>query len=92
MPRYCARKTVRALKISAVSAPRQDGSKFLSFERAGYADLQVGCAYVRDHDPQAGGYYVIHDDGSQHFCSASDFETKYFEVAAEIAQSVEQGA
>lgn len=85
MPRYKCHKDVWALKISAVVDPTQpgnesDGSRILSFAEPGYASLRVPHDYVRKHNPQPGGYYVVYKDGYQSFSPADAFEDGYTRI------------
>lgn len=82
MPRYKCHKEVWALKIKRVIDPampsnESDGSAELQFEEAGYAPIRVPYDYVRKHNPQAGGYYVVYADGYQSFSPAKAFEEGY---------------
>lgn len=85
MPRYRCHKEVWALKIvdvahdidAAKATGREtDGSAVLTFE-APYGPLKVHHAYVRKHQPAAGGYYVVYQDGYTSFSPAKVFEDGY---------------
>lgn len=85
MPRYQCHKKVWALKIKAVepdgSAPRgAAGSCLITPEEPGYGRFRVDEDYCRKHNPQAGGYYVVYDDGYQSFSPARAFEEGYSPV------------
>lgn len=85
MPRYKCHKEVYALKIRRVidpSPPDSDstGSRVLTFESKEYQPLIVTPAYVRKHDPQAGGYYVVYQDGYASFSPAKAFEEGYTRI------------
>lgn len=89
MPKYKCHKTVHALKISAVmldvdeakSANRKtDGSAMIYPEDQGYAPFRVNEEYVRKHKPEAGGYYVVYDDGYKSFSPAKAFEDGYTRI------------
>jgi hypothetical protein len=85
MPKYRSHKTVWALKIKAVADPTKpgdetDGSRVLTFEDPGYAPMRVAHAYVRKHDPKAGGYFVAYEDGYLSFSPADAFETGYTRI------------
>jgi hypothetical protein len=82
MPRYRCHKDVWALKIRDISDPTQpgnesDGSRLLWFVEQGYAARRVGAAYVRKHEPKAGGYFVVYKDGYESFSPADVFEEGY---------------
>ena len=86
MPRYQCHKKVWALKIEAVLRDSQiaavegretDGSATLVPSDTAYAPFKVDAAYVRKHNPQAGGYYVVYEDGYTSFSPAEAFESGY---------------
>lgn len=88
MPRYKCHKEVHALKIeriqldadtARVEGRETDGSARL-FVEPPYAPFRVDSAYVRKHNPQAGGYYVIYDDGYASFSPAGPFESGYTRI------------
>lgn len=85
MPRYRCHKEVHALKIDRVQLDADtarveeretDGSARLYVE-APYAPIRVESAYVRKHNPQAGGYYVVYEDGYTSFSPAAPFDAGY---------------
>ncbi len=84
MPRYHSHKDVWALKIAAIGAPApdrdDDGSRLLHFEEPGYGARRVSAAYIRKHDPQPGGYFVVYKDGYESFSPAQAFEEGYTRV------------
>ena len=77
MPRYKCHKEVHALRISGVGTNAQDGTAILHIADKGYADLVVSADYVKKHDPQPGGYYVVYADGYKSFSPAEAFENGY---------------
>jgi len=83
MPRYRCHKEVWALKIAEVRDPvteadhESDGSRIIVPSDAGYAPFRVERDYVRKHNPQAGGYYVVYKDGYKSFSPAAAFEEGY---------------
>lgn len=85
MPRWKCHKEVHALKIRSVTDPtppgnESDGSRLLHFDDVGYGAHRVPHDYVRKHNPQAGGYYVIYDDGYASWSPAKAFEDGYTRV------------
>lgn len=85
MPRYRCHKEVWALKIERVQLDADtarveeretDGSARL-FVEAPFSPVRVDAAYVRKHQPQAGGYYVVYKDGYKSFSPARAFEEGY---------------
>jgi hypothetical protein len=85
MPRYRCHKEVWALKIKEIQqAPANSESMFpggdwvLVPEDAGYAPFRVSHTdFVLKHKPQAGGYYVVYDDGYKSYSPAAPFESGY---------------
>ena len=82
MPRYKCHKEVYALKIKEVIDPavpgnETDGSRRLVCEDGRYAPICVNREYVRKHNPQAGGYYVVYKDGYKSFSPGEAFEDGY---------------
>lgn len=75
LPRYRCHKIVHALKIQHV-APRLTGAVIVP-EDERYAAFEVDAEYVRKHNPQPGGYYVVYDDTYQSFSPAEPFEAGY---------------
>lgn len=87
MPRYKCHKQVWALKIAevrdAASEPNteSDGSRIIVPADSRYAPFRVEWDYVRKHKPEAGGYYVVYDDGYKSFSPAKAFEDGYTLIA-----------
>lgn len=86
MPRYQAHKKVWALKIKDISfdvdfaklnGRETDGSATITPAEKGYAPFKVDAAYVRKHNPQVGGYYVVYADGYKSWSPAQAFEEGY---------------
>ena len=75
MPKYKSHKEVWALKIKSVDATT------VTPEDAGYAPFEVPEQYIAKHDPKAGGYYVVYEDGYQSFSPAEAFESGYTAAA-----------
>ncbi|MGF6308568.1 hypothetical protein ABIB82_002205 [Bradyrhizobium sp. i1.8.4] len=58
---------------------RRNGGRSIAFpDHAaaddGYGKFYVGGEYVRKHNPQVGGYYVVYEDGYKSFSPADAFE------------------
>ena len=87
MPKYKSHKTVHALKISAVSqSPANvdvDGGSWELFfvESDQYAPLAVKHDWYAKHKPEAGGYYVVYEDGYASYSPAKAFEDGYTRIA-----------
>jgi len=45
-----------------------------------YAPIHLDSNYLRKHDPQVGGYYVVYDDGYKSFSPAKAFEEGYTRI------------
>ncbi len=89
MPRYLCHKKVHALKINSIVYDSEvartlnretDGSAMIQPEEPGYAPFKVPADYVHKHKPQAGGYYVVYDDGYKSFSPAEAFESGYSRI------------
>lgn len=82
LPRYQCFKVVHALKIKSVMKvalpdEEDDGDRLLEFEDESYGPFAVDAAYVRKHNPEPGGYYVVYKDGYKSFSPAQAFEDGY---------------
>ena len=86
MPRYKSHKTVHALKIAEIVRDGEgenrdaDGSAIIMPADEGYGPFRVESAYMRKHDPQVGGYFVVYDDGYRSFSPAEAFEEGYTRI------------
>jgi hypothetical protein len=83
MPVYQCHKRVWALKIAAIKYDGEgedretDGSATITPADEGYAPFKVQHDYMRKHKPEAGGYYVVYQDGYKSFSPAEPFEEGY---------------
>ena len=86
MPRYTCHKKVHALKIKGIVRDSEeaqkenretDGSAIINPEGDAYGPFVVDAAYLKKHDPQVGGYYVVYDGGYKSFSPAEAFESGY---------------
>lgn len=83
MPVYQCHKRVWALKIKEIKLDGEgedresDGSAIITPVEDGYAPFKVPPGYVQKHQPKAGGYYVVYDDGYKSFSPAKAFEEGY---------------
>ncbi len=89
MPKYKSHKTVHALKIASIELDSDkakkenretDGSAIITPSDEGYAPFKVNHDYVHKHNPQAGGYYVVYDDGYKSWSPAKAFEEGYTRI------------
>lgn len=86
IPRYKCHKEVHALKIEKVFdsfAPAAEGGAktggVLAVESP-YASIDVTIEWMQKHEPVAGGYYVVYDDGYTSFSPAEAFESGYTRI------------
>jgi hypothetical protein len=82
LPRYKCHKEVWAVKIKSIRQLLAGGA-VITPEEAGYADIAVSHDFVLKHLPQAGGYYVVYEDGYKSFSPAEAFEGGYTRVGDE---------
>jgi hypothetical protein len=85
LPKYKSYKEVWALKIKRIvyNQKLENGypiSATITPEEEGYAPFEVAKEYVRKHEPQAGGYYVVYKDGYESWSPAEAFETGYTRI------------
>lgn len=89
MPKYQSHKKVYALKIEKIvldadlakSENREtDGSAMIGPSDGRYAPFKVSAEYVRKHNPQPGGYFIVYDDGYQSWSPAEAFESGYTRI------------
>ncbi len=78
MPQYQSHKKVWALKILTVnsSGTPEDVGAILTFEHP-YGPRSVSAEYYRKHQPKAGGYMVVYEDGYESWSPADAFEAGY---------------
>lgn len=77
MPIYQCHKRVWALKIKEVVYDQPPGNVTLIPDEDGYGPITLDAAWAGKHRPQAGGYYVVYDDGYKSYSPASAFELGY---------------
>ena len=90
MPRYRCHKEVWALKIKEIHLDSDaamlndnretDGTAIMIPEDGSYAPIRLDAAYVRKHNPQAGGYYVVYKGGYKSWSPAVEFEEGYARI------------
>jgi hypothetical protein len=76
LPKYKCHKEVWALKIARVDI-HGDNSCTITPEDKHYVAFMLSSEYNKKHKPQAGGYYVVYDDGYQSWSPAKAFEDGY---------------
>lgn len=81
-PRFRCHKEVRAVKIAEVRPGRADftgpGATLIAEENG--MPIAVSDEWVNKHDPEAGGYFVIYEDGYQSYSPAQAFESGYTRI------------
>lgn len=87
LPKYKCHKEVRALKIAKVEAScgdrpageneETDGGAIITPAEDGFPPFKIDDGYVRKHDPRAGGYYVVYENGYESWSPAKEFEDGY---------------
>lgn len=79
MPRYRCHKIVHALKIKEVKHWPAGGAQLI-FEEPGFGPLSVNASYLSRNPVQAGGYFVVYQDGYQSWSPAKAFEEGYTRI------------
>ena len=81
MPEYQCHKRVHALKIKDMSFIVDSSGDIDNYvlvpEEPGYEPFNISIAYMKKHDPEVGGYYVVYGDGYQSYSPAKAFEEGY---------------
>lgn len=86
LPRWECHKIVRAAKIERVEDFRDpaDESKYLPHKHLhldGGVVIIIGWEWFAKHEPRAGGYYVVYEDGYASYSPAHAFESGYTRIA-----------
>ena len=79
VPKYKNNEEVEALKIETVVRKRQGGATLTPSEE-GHEPFDVDVHFINKYNPRAGGYYVIHNDGTKSFSTAEAFEACHEEI------------
>lgn len=83
MPLYQCHKKVSALKIVEVipskEIPEGYSATILMFEQP-FEPIKLDIDYVKKHNPQVGGYYVVYEDGYTSYSPAVPFESGYTRI------------
>lgn len=83
MPKYKCHKEVWALKIVKIVRDGEgedretDGSAIITPAEDGYGAFRVNNEYMRKHNPEVGGYYVLYADNYASYSPAKVFEEGY---------------
>ncbi len=82
LPKYKCHKEVHAAMISMV-IPRSKGKSHTAVlipADLRYGPIEVSEEYMTKHEPKAGGYYVVYEDGYKSFSPAEAFEGGYTRI------------
>ncbi len=89
IPKYKCHKEVWALKIKSIiidgegeTRETEGGGAMITPEDERYAAFRVSHEYMSKHKPQAGGYYVVYEDGYKSFSPSAAFESGYSLIPA----------
>ncbi len=80
MPKYQCHKKVWALKIARIEPGAIDTHSNIIPEEPGYGPIPVPNSFLVRHQPQAGGYYVVYEDGYVSYSPAAAFESGYTRI------------
>lgn len=80
MPKYRSHKEVWALKIKDVLCDTRKTEGAIIPEEEGFASIPVSSEYMKKHNPQPGGYFVVYPDGYESWSPAAAFESGYARV------------
>ncbi len=89
MPKYKCHKEVHALEIAEITFDADEarkegrettGKAVIMPTGEGFASFEVSAEYVSKHKPQAGGYYVVYEDGYESWSPKEVFEKGYSKV------------
>ena len=83
MPQYQCHKQVWALKI--VEVVPKDG-KFILRVEPPFTPLVVDADWHARHRPEAGGYYVVYEDGYKSYSPAEPFEGGYTPIRGDTVR------
>jgi len=79
MPKYVCHKEVHALKIESLYESGHGHTMMVPADE-GFGTIRLDENYVEKHAPQAGGYYVVYEDGYKSYSPAKAFESGYTAV------------
>lgn len=78
LPQYLCHKKVRACQIGLVH--KKDGQWLLTPADESISQIVVTEHYMKKHQPAAGGYFVLYEDGYESFSPAEAFESGYSRI------------
>jgi hypothetical protein len=76
---YQCTKQVHAVKIHAIEVVGDD-CEITIIPEGDAPEFQVTPEWYKKHQPRAGGYFVVYEDGYESFSPAKAFEEGYFEI------------
>ena len=76
-PKYKCHKEVRAVKLARVEHHQNPTSIFLVPEDKRFDKIEVDYNFIAKHNPAAGGYYIVYQDGYTSWSPAEAFEDGY---------------
>ena len=86
MPKYKSHKIVHALKIKSIAnaegGEQDPGGVMITPVLERYAPFYVDGSYVKKHNPQPGGYYVVYKGGYKSWSPKEAFENGYTLIVA----------
>ena len=77
MPKYECHKIVWALKIKRLTDFVLEDRVLMEFENPEYSPIEFVGDWIRKHEPQEGGYYVVYKGGYESYSPAEAFEEGY---------------
>lgn len=84
LPKYRCHKEVWAMKIARIEPYLAGGTVpdgvMLVPEDKQYSSFVLTDEFVRRHNPQPGGYYVVYEDGYRSYSPAEAFEAGYTRI------------
>ena len=78
MPKYRCHKEVHAVEIEKITYSKHYA---MIYPDSRFAAIRVDAEYVRKHNPQAGGYYVVYKDGYESWSPKEAFEDGYTKLS-----------
>lgn len=79
LPRYLCHKEVQALKIDRLHRNGLESTLLIPAD-PNYQPIQVPISFLRKHDPQVPGYFLVYKDGYQSWSPVEAFESGYSRV------------
>jgi len=77
LPRYQCHREVRAVKIREVRRNPLDATLTLIPDDPRIDPFPVRSGFASLHNPKAGGYFMVYEDGNQDYSAPEAFEAAY---------------